>query len=419
MTLDPEERKRQRQVRARKRQEVAAKRRKLLIGGAAAALALILCVVLIAVAAGRNAANKTPSRPNRPQLEETTLPEQTTVHFVAGGDLNITDNVVASGGEQQDYTNAFIDVAAILADADLTALNFEGNLCGQPYGTETVSAPETIVQALRSAGVDVLQFANSYSVNQGMSGLKRTLLSAKNAGMTPLGAYGSATERDQEKGYIIREVDGVRIAMVAFTKGMSGTRLPAGCEGCVNVLYTDYDSTYQAVDSDGINRILEAVKKEKPDFTIAMLHWGSEYNDTISESQEKIVSVMQQGGVDAIIGTHSHYVHEIKFDPLTGKFVAYSLGDFFGDAQRAGSEYSILLDLEITKDHRSGDTALTGYSYTPIFTVAEENKPLRILRIREAMVAYEQGYVDKVSPETYAAMEYALGRIESRIAGKG
>jgi hypothetical protein len=94
------------------------------------------------------------------------------------------------------------------------------------------------------------------------------------------------------------------------------------------------------------------------------------------------------------------------------------MGDFFGDADEAGKEYSVLLDLEITKDNVTGETAVTGFSYTPIFTVAQENEPLRVVRIHEAMAAYEAGYIDKVTKETYDAMAYALERIEARITGK-
>ena len=124
---------------------------------------------------------------------------------------------------------------------------------------------------------------------------------------------------------------------------------------------------------------------------------------------------MLSKGVDAIIGTHSHYVQKMQFDKDAGSFVAYSLGDFLGDAQRSGSEYSVILDLEITKDTASGETKLTGFGYTPIFTVAEEGKPLKVVRIREAMKAFEDGHLNRVSQESYDAMKYALERIEKRI----
>ena len=91
---------------------------------------------------------------------------------------------------------------------------------------------------------------------------------------------------------------------------------------------------------------------EKPDITIALLHWGSEYNDDISDTQKSIVNLMKKQGVDVILGTHPHTVQAIEYDELAGTLVAYSLGDFFGDASRGGTNYSIILDLEITKDSR-------------------------------------------------------------------
>ena len=122
--------------------------------------------------------------------------------------------------------------------------------------------------------------------------------------------------------------------------------------------------------------------------------------------------------MDAIIGTHPQYVQEITFDPETGHLVAYSLGDFIGDAARAGSEYSIVLNLEITKDNVTGEASITGYEYTPLFTAAQEGKPIRVLRLREAIAACEAGYMDAVDQELYEDMVYALQRAEQRVKGE-
>ena len=76
--------------------------------------------------------------------------------------------------------------------------------------------------------------------------------------MEPLGTYASTEDFRKSGGYLIREVQGIRIAFVAFTKGMDGMGLPAGSEDCVNLLYEDYNSTYQTVDTEGITAILKA-----------------------------------------------------------------------------------------------------------------------------------------------------------------
>ena len=408
MAIDPEEFKKRREVRAAKRKKQKKALIRLAIAGAALAL---VAVVILVVVLSKNSADPNP--------EDTTedMTGKTVIRLAAAGDLNVTPKLVESGGTELDYTNTFMDVLPLLADADITLLNLEGNFYGQPYGTDR-SAPQSLAKAMQRAGVDLVQLANSYSVYKGMDGLKKTIDAVRAEGMEPLGVYATSGEAVAAKGYTIRNVRGVKIAFVAFTKGMDGMALPAGNEGCVNILYKDYATDYQEVDTAAITRVLDAAAKEKPDLTVALLHWGSEYNDNVSESQQRILKLLTEEGVDAVIGTHSHYVQKMQLDKETGTFVAYSLGDFAGDAARSGSEYSVVLELEITKDDETGETAITGYSYTPIFTVAEENKPVRVVRIKETMAAFEGDYIDKVSQQTYDAMKNALERIESRIKGE-
>ena len=323
---------------------------------------------------------------------------------------------VAVGG--YNYTRAFMDVASTLSDADLTVLNLEGNICGEPYGSDTTSAPRELLDGLRNAGVDLIQMANSCTINNGLIGLTSTLQSIRAAGLEPVGAFASESEFRESKGYTITQAQGVKVAFVAFTKGLGGRGLPAGNDNLVNILYEDYASTYDKIDRTRITNILKAVEAEKPDITIALLHWGSEYNDDISDTQKSIVNLMKKQGVDVILGTHPHTVQAIEYDELAGTLVAYSLGDFFGDASRGGTNYSIILDLEITKDSSTGTTKVTNYSYTPIYTVSEAETAdgyRRVVRIDKTVEAWEENYLDKVSQSAKESMVHALERIEARI----
>ena len=356
-------------------------------------------------------------RAEAPETIPTEPKDDVVIHITAGGDVNITDKVVASGGSSYDYSDVFLDVLPVFSGSDLTLANFEGNVCGEPYGSEMVSAPTQLLQALRKAGVDVLQTANSQSVSNGLLGLTATANAIRSAGMQSLGTYADEDDFKKYNGYLLYEINGIKIALVAFTKGMDGRSLPEGSESCVNLLYTDYGSTYKSINEDGITKVLKAAAAEEPDITIAMLHWGSEYNDQINTTQKKICTLMQGLGVDAIIGTHPHYVQGIGFDEETGLFIAYSLGDLLGDAEISGTDYAVLLDLEITKDGGTGKTSITAYEYIPIYLHYDEDGSLRLLRIREAMAAYENDYIGKVSSEVYSAMKSALSRIEYRVSG--
>lgn len=421
------------QMRQKQLKEQKRMRRNLILAGIVAAVCFV-GIFLLARNARENApaaAPETPAvqSPVRPQPQETTEETSsrrkapTTIHIKAAGDLNITKSVVESGlvASGYDFTRAFLDVSALLAEADLTMLNFNGNIAGEPYGSDTMSCPSQILTALRNAGVDVVQTANCASVHNGLIGLKSTLSAIRNAGLTSIGAYSSPQEYQESNGYIICDVQGVKVALVAFSKGVGGRGMPAGNEDCVNLLYTDYASYYKEVNKDKINAILKAVEAEKPDITIAMLHWGSEFNDVISESQEDIATMMKKRGVDVIIGNHPHMVQKIDFDQTNGTLVAYSLGDFYGDATRDGTYYSIILDLEITKDPEMGTTKVTNFTYTPIFTVKDTESPdgfRRVVRIEQAMTAYENNYVDKVSSAAYSNMDKALRRIYERVTGE-
>ena len=406
-----------------------------MVFGLFATVLILICVVVGIILISANSGSENSQAEVAVQTQETTLPTETTeetkakrdpltvIHVKAAGDLNVTTTVVDSGlaATGYDYTRAFMDVAHILSDADITVMNFEGNVCGEPYGSASTSAPREILDGLRSAGVDMLQMANSCSINNGLIGMSATLQAVEAAGLQSMGAYASEADWKRSGGYTIVEVEGIRIAFVAFTKGVGGMGMPSGNENLVNLLYKDYSSTYREIDRERINKTLDRVNAERPDLVIAMLHWGSEYNDVISDTQKSIVSLLQKKGVDVILGTHPHLVQEVSFDPLTGNLVAYSLGDFYGDATRGGTSYSIILDLEITKDTDSGITKVTGWDYVPIYTLKKTDCDgyQRVVRIKEAMFAFENNFVDRVTQACYDDMKYSLERITSRLSGKG
>ena len=430
MPLHDDEMNMRREKREAQRRKQQAEAKRLRITLILAAVVLVLCTAGIVFLPSRSDSSQTTvAAETRPTQKPTQATEpatraqkstKTTIHIKAAGDLNVTNSVinagVAVGG--YNYTRAFMDVASTLSDADLTVLNLEGNICGEPYGSDTTSAPRELLDGLRNAGVDLIQMANSCTINNGLIGLTSTLQTIRAAGLEPVGAFASESEFQQSKGYTITEAQGVKVAFVAFTKGLGGRGLPAGNDNLVNILYEDYASTYDKIDRTRITSVLKAVEAEKPDITIALLHWGSEYNDDISDTQKSIVNLMKKQGVDVIIGTHPHTVQAIEYDELAGTLVAYSLGDFFGDASRGGTNYSIILDLEITKDSSTGTTKVTNYSYTPIYTVSEAESAdgyRRVVRIDKTVEAWEENYLDKVSQSAKESMVYALERIEARI----
>ena len=197
MALDPEEYKKRRQERNKKR---SSRQRKtfLRLAIAGAVIVTVLAVILV-IAWPKNSDSK----------QDSTVPTdpETVIRIAAAGDLDVTERTMDPGNMEYDFTDTFIDVAPVLADADLTVLNFEGNLYGEPYGTDR-SAPQNLMTSLKNAGVDMIQLANSYSIYHGPLGLSQTVAGIKAAGMTPLGAYSNPAEAAAGKGYTIRNLTG-------------------------------------------------------------------------------------------------------------------------------------------------------------------------------------------------------------------
>ena len=218
MALDRDELNRRRRAREAERRRRQQAQRRLMIRLVAAVLILAVSGLAIFLISrdkkpGDASLSTTPSQTEAVSGE--TVPEETAeategrtdeladrnkedavIHIVAGGDLNVTDKTVWAGHSEDlyDYTNVFMDVAPVFSKADLAILNFEGTVSGLPYGSEKNSAPNEMLQALKNAGVDLIQAANSCSVNNGISGLATSLANTRAAGLEPVGAFADAEE---------------------------------------------------------------------------------------------------------------------------------------------------------------------------------------------------------------------------------
>ena len=125
---------------------------------------------------------------------------------------------------------------------------------------------------------------------------------------------------------------------------------------------------------------------------------------------------MLENGVDAIIGTHSHYVQQVVYDEENSTVIAYSLGDLYGSAIKNDTQYSILLELEITRDNTTGQTRITGCDYIPVYTLTpqRDGEAMRVVRVLETMTQYENNHINKVGSTAYTNIKAALAKIKSK-----
>ncbi|HIQ69896.1 MAG TPA: CapA family protein [Candidatus Avoscillospira stercorigallinarum] len=372
----------------------------------AAALILILAVVLIV--RGCTAEKEPPEQevvtppPTVPEEPEPVEPDKTATLAAVGDIMMYQDQIDAA--QQEDSTYNFADcfsaIKAYTSSADLTVGNLELNLCGttpysgNPRTAPYFNAPDILAQNLADIGFDILQTANTYSIMNGINGLTSTMNILNAAGIEAVGTH--LSDPGTTGGYVIREINGIKIAFIAFTKGLNNMTLPLNSEYCVDLLYTDYNSDYSIVDTTGIMNRLDAAKAESPDIIVAMLHWGAEYDTTISSTQEDITDLLLKNGVDVILGSHSHIVSKMEMvdvETVEGEkkqcFVAYSLGNFISYMpDKANAMESVILNLEFTKSSETGETTISNVSYTPLYILdqgEEADIRFQVLPIRAAL----------------------------------
>jgi Putative enzyme of poly-gamma-glutamate biosynthesis (capsule formation) len=342
-----------------------------------------------------------------------------TISFV--GDINLDQQMMLSFrvGADYDFSPLFRRITARLTSADLTVGNFEGSLTGSDEVSEH-NYPAALLRDLYAAGFDILQTANSYSIQNGITGLSETKQAIAEAGMIPLGTWSSPEDRALNP-VLIQEVNGIRFAFLAFTKGMNNLRLPVGAEYCVNLLYQDYDTNYTQLDRESIISAVNQARLLSPDVIIAMVHWGSEYDREIAQSQKEAAELLFDCGVHLVIGSHSHYVGPMELrsrniSPMGGSFLAYSLGDFVSIADNSSARNGCILSVSFLKD--GSDLSISRLEYTPIYSAAPseelEIKSYEILDTMDAISFYDSGYYDRVSEKLYDRLVTAVEKMKEQ-----
>lgn len=392
---------------------------------------LILTIVLIArgCQSRKDTGGKSQSVPvqNTPTAQIPDAQPDTVITLAAVGDIMVYDEQIAAAKQADgsyDFSDSLSAVSALTMGADLTVGNLELNFCGEPYsGRPDFRAPEALALALKEKGFDLVQTANTYSIQNGISGLKSTIKYLNTVGIDHVGTYAAKDDKETNDGVLLKNVNGIKIAFIAYTKGLNNISVPEGSEYCVDLLYKDYDSEYKEVNKDAIVKSVKAAKALSPDLIVAMLHWGSEWDTTVVSTQDKITDLLLTNGVDIILGSHPHVVGEMKQVPVTtvdGQqktcFVAYSLGNFLSSPDSQKYDYameSLILNLQITKNGSTGETALTGISYTPLYILKTESD---VEGTRYQVVPIRSAINNNLFPEMNDAFTAAIAHLRTNTA---
>lgn len=258
--------------------------------------------------------------------------KEVTLSMVGDVLLHMTvENTSIGKDGKYNFKPIFKEIKPLIRSYDLAIVNQETLLGGVELGITgypMFNAPTEIGNAIYDAGFDVILHANNHALDRGKKGIQNTLNFWKK-NYPELDILGMYDKKEDSKKIYVKEVNGIKIAILNYTYGTNGLKPPADMPYAVNYLVK--------------NKVEADIKKaqKKADFVIVCPHWGTEYFHGISDYQKYWTNIFLKNKVDLVIGAHPHVIEPVEWvkDKKSGHkmLVYYSLGNFLNGTEATGA----------------------------------------------------------------------------------
>lgn len=322
------------------------------------------------------------------------------------GDLMslIPQNKYAFKKGSYNYDSVFGKILGLLSESDYVIGNLETPVAGEEFGYTSLptvfNTPIEFTKAAQNAGFDFLSLANNHCLDRGHNGLKSTIENIKNLGIDYSGAY---LNEDESKIPFIKEINGIRIAILTYTYGTNskwqghvfdntdswkvdltraqdkfvGSNKPSvlgKMRGVIKGILPQYivelirpnvigdcveKSEILPEDKIFDDRMKAKIEyaKQNADISIMYLHSGGQYNDEVGNYTKTLSRRIIEYGCDHVVCSHPHCV--LGYENIDEHVVFYSLGNFcftpeYGYYKHGVfADYSILLNFYIDNQDKS------------------------------------------------------------------
>lgn len=290
------------------------------------------------------------------------------VDILAVGDVMVHTPQLAAQrtAEGYDFTNNFTYVKDIISDSDISIANLETTLAGPDYkydGYPRFNTPDVLVDALKEAGFNVINFCNNHILDMGKDALKRTISVLKEKELPYIGVR----ESTEDRRYIVLEKNDIKVGICGYTyqiptgsrPTLNGNPIPEDMIELINTFnYYDLDN-----DLAKIGTVIDEMRIES-DMIVFVIHWGNEYETVSNDYQKRIATYLSEKGVNVIFGSHPHVLQ--PFDTIGSTNVFYSMGNFISNQRyeamdRRDTEDGIILKVRYKKDF---DNKIISYEKT-------------------------------------------------------
>ena len=338
------------------------------------------------------------------EKKEESKPKTSEFSFVGVGDNLIHDPIFFCQEEPYNFDPVYENTKKYTKEADLAYINAETIMAGKDFelsGYPMFNGPTELIDSLAHSGFDWISVGSNHTLDRGVDGLQAQLdyIAENYPEMTYTGS-----RRDPDEEPVVRNVNGIKVGMVGYTYGLNGLTLPEGKEWMIDM-----------IDPDKIRADLEELNKIS-DVQIVTMHWGTEYHTEIEPEQEKLMKLLNEMGVEVVIGSHPHVIKPVEM--YHGKeqdtLVYYSLGNFISCQNTPETMVGGMASFDLKYDFNSKKTTFDNIKFTPTVTYASKDfKTFRTNTIHE----YTEAMVKDQWQETQSGRPCTIEFVNEFVKG--
>ncbi|MGS0684912.1 CapA family protein [Nakamurella sp. GG22] len=251
----------------------------------------------------------------------------------------------SAGGDGMDFRPMLSAQAPFIHAADLGICHLETPLApadGPFAGYPAFSVPPQVLSALIATGYDACSTASNHTLDQGTTGLKRTLDELDAAG---LGHDGSARTPAEAATPTILTTGDAKVGLVSVTYGL-------------NTGEPEEPWQVSTLDTDAVLAEARAARSAGADLVVVAVHAGTEYDtEPNAEQQDVARTLLASPDVDLVYGHHAHVVQPLQ--KINGKWAIHGLGNNIAAQQTPvdGTRRGLLVTVTFSQDSTGRWTA--------------------------------------------------------------
>lgn len=339
-----------------------------------------------------------------------------TARIAAVGDIlcqmDMVEDAYSNGA--YDFSSMFSNITKFVQNSDLAIGTLETNFIDGKYsGVGKYNSPIEFLTAVKQSGIDLVSLAHNHELDYGIDGLNTTINKVQEQNISIIGISNNKENENKDFTGIIKEINGIKIAFIGYTYGLSNENELTEEEKLIANIYSE----------DLAKKDLEYAK-ENSNYIIAIMHWGDVNTSTISEYQNNITAFLVNNGVDMILGTHPAVVEPMKIiQNSEGKniLVAYSLGNYISTLNYDNADVELILNIQIAKTSDSDKAVLQKVDYTPIYVLDNGTKAedrFELTDMKQLAKDYANGDTSKISRQTYDKLIVKLEKLQNIVNNK-